>query len=120
GHLREKLERALGGAQIAARQTEIAIDDADKSEKREIMPLGDELGADDDIDLALGNRFELKAEALDAAENVARHDIEARLGKALGNLLGKPLDAGTAGDQAVFRVAAWAGIGARLAMPTMM
>jgi hypothetical protein len=53
GHLAEQLKGALGGARIAVGEPEIGIDHADQRHQREIVPLGDELRADDDIGLAL-------------------------------------------------------------------
>ena len=52
GDLRDLLEAALGGAQVAAGKAEVGIDHADQGEVGEMIALGDELGADDDVDLA--------------------------------------------------------------------
>ena len=64
-HLMQQLERALGGARIAVGEPEIGIDDADEVELREMVPLGDELRADDDVEAALRDVVELLAHALD-------------------------------------------------------
>ena len=70
--LMQKLEGALGGARIAVAEAEIGIDDADEIELREMMALGDELGADDDVEAALGDVVELLAHALDRGDEIAR------------------------------------------------
>ena len=55
-HLMQQLERALGGARIAGAETEIGIDHADEIEPRKMVPLGDKLRADDDVDAAFRDR----------------------------------------------------------------
>src|SRR4029079_5248630 len=52
GDLAQELEGALRRARVSLRQAEIGVDHADQSQAREMMALGDELRADDDIDLA--------------------------------------------------------------------
>ena len=52
GDLLDLLEAALGGAQVAARQAEIGVDHPDQGQVGEVIALGDQLGADDDVDLA--------------------------------------------------------------------
>ena len=52
-HLVQKLERALARARVGAHgEAQVAVDDADGREQREMMPLGDDLRADDDVDAA--------------------------------------------------------------------
>ena len=51
----EQLELALGGAQIAAREPEVAVDHADQREVREMMALGDDLGADQQVQLMVAH-----------------------------------------------------------------
>ena len=55
-HLMQQLERALGGARIARAEAQIGIDHADQIELGKVVPLGDKLRADDDIDAALLDR----------------------------------------------------------------
>ena len=64
-HLIQQLERTLRGTRIAIAQTKIGIDDPDQIQAREMMSLGDELRADDDIDAAFGNFIQLAAHRLD-------------------------------------------------------
>ena len=45
----QHLEAAFGGAQVAAVEPEIGVDHSDQGKVRKVVPLGDELGADDDI-----------------------------------------------------------------------
>ena len=56
GDLLDLLEAALGGAKVAAGQAEIGIDHADQGEVGEVIALGHQLGADDDVDRALLHR----------------------------------------------------------------
>ena len=50
----QELEGALAGPRVGAlRQAEVAVDDADGREIREVMAFGDDLRADDDVGLAL-------------------------------------------------------------------
>lgn len=93
GHLRKQLERPLRRARIAIGKAEIGIDDADERHQREVMSLGDELRADDDIRLALDDRLKLQTQPLDAHEIGRQHD-GAGLGEMFLNLLGDPLHPG--------------------------
>ena len=52
GDLLDLLEAALGRAKVAAGQAEVGIDHADQSQVGEVIALGDQLGADDDVDRA--------------------------------------------------------------------
>ena len=62
-HLMQQLKRALGRARIAVAEAEIGVDDADQIELGEMMALGDELRADDDIEAALRHVVEFRAQA---------------------------------------------------------
>ena len=104
-HLMQQLERALGRARIAVAQAEVGIDDADQIELREMMALGDELRADDDVEAALRDVVELRAQPLDRLDQIARQHQDARLRKQLGRLLLQPLDAGADGGEAFGGVA---------------
>ena len=84
-HLLQDLERALRRARIAVRQADIGIDDADEREQRKIMPLGDELRADDDIAGAVGNGIEFVAQPLRAAGKIRREDQRLGLRPKLGD-----------------------------------
>ena len=97
----QQLERALGGARIAVGEAEIGIDNADQIELGEMVALGDELRADDDVEAALRHVVELLAQPLDGFDQIARQHQDARAGKQLGRLLLQPLDAGTDRDEAV-------------------
>ncbi len=54
-HLIQQLPGALGGARITITEPEIGIDHTDQIEPGKMMPLGHELGADDDIDPPFGD-----------------------------------------------------------------
>ena len=51
-HLREELERALGGTEIRETESHIRRDHADQRHQREIVSLGNHLRADQDVQLA--------------------------------------------------------------------
>ena len=96
-HLMQQLERALGRARIAIAEAEIGIDDADQIELGEMMALGDQLRADDDVEAALRHVVEFLAQALHRFHQIARQHQDARAGKQLGRFLFQPLDAGADG-----------------------
>ena len=104
-HLMQQLERALGRARIAVAEPEIGVDDADQIELGEMMALGDQLRADDDVEAALRHVVELLPQALHRFHQVARQHQDARAGKQLGRLLLQPLDAGADGGEAFGGVA---------------
>ena len=60
-----------------------------------MMPLGDELRADDDVEAALRDVIEFLAQPLDRFDQIARQHQDAAAGKQRGRLLLQPLDAGT-------------------------
>ena len=120
GHLAEQLEGAFGGARIAIGKSEIGIDDADQRHVRKIVPLGDQLRADDDVGFALGDRLELEPQPSDAAQHVGRQHDRAGLGEMAEHLLGDALDARAAGDQMVERAAFRAGLRPPFVMAAMM
>ena len=69
-HLTEQLKRALCRAWIAIGEPEVGVDDAHKCHVRKVVPLGDQLRADDDVRLAFRDRFEFEPHAFDAAEQI--------------------------------------------------
>ena len=58
-HLIEKLKRAFRCPRIAAAQSEIGVDHADKRQMREVVPFGDKLGANNNIEGAIGDFLQL-------------------------------------------------------------
>ena len=104
-HLMQELEGALGGARIAVAQAEIGVDDADQIEHREVMALGDELRADDDVEFARGDVGEFLAHALDRGDEVAGEHQHARLREQLAHFFLEPLDARADGDERILRLA---------------
>ena len=79
--LAQELEGALGRARVGVGEADIGVDHADEGQQREIMALGDELGADDEVERAARGRVELAAQSLDAAGKVGRQHQHARVGK---------------------------------------
>ena len=101
GDLLDLLEAALGGAQVAALQPEVGVDHPDQRQIGEVIALGDQLRADDDVDLARLHRATNSA-ARAGDQMVSRGDDRgARLGKQRGDFVGDALDPGAAGDEAV-------------------
>ena len=70
GRLTKKLERSLGRARIGVGEADVGVDDADESEQRKVVPLGDELRADDEIVGAARRCIELTAQSLDPARRI--------------------------------------------------
>ena len=84
------------------------------------MPLGDELGADDDVGLAVGDGLKLQPQPLDPAGKVGGEHDHPRLGQARRHLLGDALDAGAAGDEMIERTTGRAGFRPGLAIAAMV
>ena len=55
-HLRQQLERALGGAEIRQPEPDVGRDHADQGDVREVVALRDHLRADEHVDLAPASR----------------------------------------------------------------
>ena len=101
GDLVQQLHRALGGAQIAAGEAEIGVHHADQRQMREMPAFGDDLRADEQIDLARRDRARRLGRGVRAGQRVARHHQAARVGEQRRRFLGDALDAGADGGQAV-------------------
>ena len=99
--LAQQLEGAFGGARIAVRQADVGVDDPDQRQQREIVALGDELGADDHVVFAARRRVELRAQPLDPAGEVGRQHQRPRVREQRRDLFGEALDAGAAGGERV-------------------
>ena len=52
GHLRQQREHALGRAEVGAGQAAVGVEHDHQCEALEVVPLGDHLGADQEVDLA--------------------------------------------------------------------
>ena len=79
--LMQELKGSFGSPRVAVGQSKISVDDADQVELRKVVALGDHLSADDDVDVAVGHRFELLAHALETGDEVARKHQHARAGE---------------------------------------
>ena len=84
------------------------------------MPLGDKLGADQDLEIAPRGGGELGAHRLGAAGEVGGKNERLRAGEQRLDLLAQPLDAGAAGRQRFRVVADRAFVRARLGVAAMM
>ena len=120
GRLAQELEGALGGARIGVGEADVGVDDADEGQKREVVALGDQLRADDEVELAARRGVELAAQGLDPAGEVGRQHQRAGVREKQRRLLRQPLDARPAGGQAVDVVAFRAKPWARLDMAAMV
>ena len=112
GDLLDLLEAALRGAKVAALQAKVGIDHSDQGQVGEVIALGHQLGADDDVDFARLHRPDELGGAGRRPDGVAGDDRGAGVGEQLGDLVGDTFDPGAAGDQAVLLAAfgadAWA------------
>src|SRR6185295_11640859 len=97
----------------------IGIDDADQVELGEVMTLGDELGADHDVEAALRNVIELLPKTLHAVDQIAGQHQDACAGKKLRRFLLQSLDAGANRDEAALGLALRALLGQRHCITAM-
>src|SRR5690554_4472225 len=67
GDLGEKLEGALGGAEVREVEAHVREHDADQRDVGEVVAFGDHLGADEDVDLASTKAAQKLLEARAAA-----------------------------------------------------
>ena len=72
---------------------------------RKVVALGDDLRADDDVELAGLDAADHLAHFGQAGNEIGRQQRDAGVGKALRDLLLHALDAGTAGDERARRLA---------------
>ena len=105
GDLAEQLIGAFAGPQVAAAEPQVGVDHADAGQGREMMPLGDHLGADQQVDLTGLHAAHEVRRGLRPGDGVAGHQPGAGIGKQGRDLLGQALDAGPAGGQAFDRAA---------------
>ena len=113
GHLIEKLEGALGGARVGVRKSEIGVDHADQRKARKVMALGHELGADDDVHLAVLDLAQGLAEIADAGVRSLDNSTRRASGKSAAHLLVDALDAGPARHERMLSAAIRADLGDR-------
>ena len=113
-HLMQKLERAFARARVCAMsKAQIAVHDADESEIGEVMALGHDLRADDDIDLM---RFDLVDDGphfRETGNEIGGQEREAGLREAFGDFFRHALYARAASDHTVGRAALGALLGKR-------
>ena len=93
GHLRQQLEGSLRGAEIGEAEADVGGHHADQRHPREVVPLGDHLGADQDVDRALAEAREQRRERPLLADRVAIQPRDARAGACLLHLRLDPLGA---------------------------
>ena len=116
-HLVQQRKGSLGGARIALPQPQIGIHDADQVELRKAMALGDELSANDDIDITRRNGRQFLARTLDRNDEIAREHQQTAAGKQRGGFLVQSLHARAAGHQRAGRGAIGQLAGRGLAKP---
>ena len=58
--LAHELEGPLGGAQIRSLQAKVGVDHPDQRQQGKIVPLGNQLRADDDVGSSLRNKTKTK------------------------------------------------------------
>ena len=97
-HLRHLRPTALARPRIARIERQIGIDHADQRQMWEMMALGDELRADDEIMHTL-RHFADGVFQQAAPRQIARQNGEARLGKPLHHFLGQSFDPRPAGHE---------------------
>ena len=105
GRLTQKLKRALGRARVGVGEADVGVDDTDKSQKREVVPFGDQLRADDEVVGAARRRLELATGEVSIPPGVSDDNTSVRMS-------GKRASASSArrstpGPQAVSVSASW-------------
>ena len=81
GDLRQQLERPLGRAEVGQAEPDVGRDHADQRHAREVVPLGDHLRADQDVDLAGGEPRQQRGDRAAPPDRVAIDARDARVGK---------------------------------------
>ena len=120
GNLRQHLIGALGGAQIAIAQPQIGVDHTDKTELGEMMSLGDNLRADDNVDPAFGNQLDSLANTDHPADMVRGQNRGSGFWKPRGHFLGDALDPRPASHQFIGGSATVANLRRRARVPAMV
>ena len=108
GDLVVELDGSFGGAEVAAGEAEVGVDHADEGEVGEVPAFGDDLGADDEVDLAGLDAGGGLGGGVRAGHGVAGHDEDAGGWEGGGGFFGDAFDAGSDGDEGVVGAAAWA------------
>ena len=90
GHLREDLEGPLGGPEIGDVEGGVGGDDADQRNPGEVVPFGDHLRSDEDVDPPPLETPENSRQLPAAGRRVAVHPGDPRLGEELLRLLLDP------------------------------
>src|SRR6185503_550862 len=106
-HLMQQLESTLRGTGIAVTQAEIGVDDADQVELGKMVPFGDKLRADDEIEAPFGNVVELLPQAFDGFHESARQHKNAGLREQLSRFLFQPLHSGADSRKTFGSMAIW-------------
>ena len=81
GDLRQQLKGPLRGAEIGQVQREVGVDDAHEGHVGEVQPLGDHLGAHEDVDFADAEIAEDAPEIVLAFQRVGVHAAHPRFGE---------------------------------------
>ena len=98
-----KVRSAARGSPV--READIGVEHADEREAREMVALGDELRADDDVELRRPRRASSsRRRSIDATRSLDRTMLRAR-GNSVATSSAQPFDAGPAGDERVRRLA---------------
>ena len=95
----EQLIGALGGTQVAARESEIGIDHAHQCKHGKVMALGDDLGPDQKVDLMARDALDHGRDRAWPAHGVARQQRHASRGKQARRLLRQALHPRPAGSE---------------------
>ncbi len=73
GNLMQDLEGPLRRSEVSTHEAEVGIDYTDQRQHREMMALGDDLGAQDDVDLMIRDRLDEGSGGAGPAYRVAGH-----------------------------------------------
>ena len=94
-------------------QAEVGVDHADQGQVGEVMALGDHLGADQEVELAVADLAQQLGRGRRPGQGVAGQQCGPGLGEERGDLLGQALDPRAAGRQGILGLAGRAVLGQR-------
>ena len=102
GDLIEELVGPFRRPQVAAGQPQVRVNGADQGQHGEMVPLGDDLGADNQVDGMVLDTPHQGGGGLGPGHRVAGGDLPAQTGEQPFDLFGQALDPGAAGGEGVF------------------
>ena len=118
--LPHQLKRALCRPQVRSLQAQIGVDHTDQRQQREVVPLGHDLRADDDLGPPGRDGFDLFLQRPRRSEQIRGKNRHPRLGEAFGHLFGQTFHPRPHRRHPPRHPAGGAGVRHRLARPALV